>query len=47
MTIKSRVIAQKVRRRMWSLRGIGTMQCYFTVRGRGLPTGKARERDTG
>ena len=40
MTIRSKVNAQKVRRRMWSVRGIGTMQRHFTVGNRGCPREK-------
>ena len=39
-TIRSKVKAQKVRRRMWSVRGIGTMQEHFTVGDRGCPREK-------
>ena len=40
MTIRSKVIAQKLRRRMWSVRGIGTMQKHFTVEDCGCPREK-------
>ena len=39
-TIKSNVNAQKLRRRMWSVRGIGTIHLHFTVAGRGCPREK-------
>jgi len=39
-TIKSKVNAQKLRRRMWSVRGIGTIHLHFTVAGRGCPREK-------
>ncbi len=40
VTIRSKVNAQKVRRRIWSVRGMGTMQGHFTVENRGCPREK-------